>query len=159
MKTTLYQELGCHQVCLSFSITLLSSCILHLLSLFKLISLKEDTDTCMSPVFHLVIPITTKPENFENSKGKSLLDLNLFLNQSTMNRELESGKDIEVPSENKGCPCGTSGKEFLCQCRRCTRHRFDPWTRKIPWKKAWQPMPVFLLGESRGPRNLAGYSP
>ena len=28
------------------------------------------------------------------------------------------------------------------------RHRFDPWVRKIPWRQAWQPTPVFLPGES-----------
>ena len=27
------------------------------------------------------------------------------------------------------------------------------------WRRAWQPTPVFLPGESRGPRNSAGYSP
>ena len=30
---------------------------------------------------------------------------------------------------------------------------------KIPWRRAWQPTPVFLPGESRGQRSLAGYSP
>ena len=34
----------------------------------------------------------------------------------------------------------------------------DPWVR-IPWRRAWQPTPVFLPGESHGPRSLAGYSP
>ena len=28
------------------------------------------------------------------------------------------------------------------------RYRFNPWVGKIPWKKAWQPTPVFLPGES-----------
>ena len=37
--------------------------------------------------------------------------------------------------------------------------RFDPSVRKIPWRKAWQPTPVFLPGESHGQRNLVGYSP
>ena len=36
---------------------------------------------------------------------------------------------------------------------------FDPWIRKIPWRKAWQPTPVFLAGESHGQRSLEGYSP
>ena len=31
--------------------------------------------------------------------------------------------------------------------------------RKIPWRKAWQPTPAFLSGESQGQRSLAGYSP
>ena len=36
---------------------------------------------------------------------------------------------------------------------------FDPWVGKIPWRRAWQPTPVFLPGESHGQRSLAGYSP
>ena len=34
-----------------------------------------------------------------------------------------------------------------------------PGVRKIPWRRAWQPTPVFLLGESHGQRSLAGCSP
>ena len=56
-------------------------------------------------------------------------------------------------------PGGTSGKEPACQCRKHKRHRFDPWVGKIPWRRAWQPTPVFLPGESHGQRSLAGYSP
>ena len=36
---------------------------------------------------------------------------------------------------------------------------FDPWVRKIPWRRKWQPTPVILSGESHGQRSLAGYSP
>ena len=36
---------------------------------------------------------------------------------------------------------------------------FDPWVRKILWRRSWQPTPVFLLGESGGQRSLVGYSP
>jgi len=39
------------------------------------------------------------------------------------------------------------------------RHRFDPWLRKIPWRRVWQPTPIFLPGESHGRRSLAGHSP
>ena len=35
---------------------------------------------------------------------------------------------------------------------------FNPWVRKIPWRRAWQPTPVFLAGESHGQRNWEGYS-
>ena len=54
---------------------------------------------------------------------------------------------------------GATGKESACQYRRHKRCRFDPWVRKIPWGKAWQPTPVFLPGEPHGQRSLAGYSP
>ena len=36
---------------------------------------------------------------------------------------------------------------------------FGPWVGKIPWRRAWQPNPVFLPGESHGQRSLAGFSP
>ena len=56
-------------------------------------------------------------------------------------------------------PGGSSGKELAYQCRRPKSHRFDPWMGKIPWRRAWQPPPVFLPGESHGQRSLVGYSP
>ena len=49
-----------------------------------------------------------------------------------------------------------SGKESTYQCRR---YGFSPWVRKIPWKRKWQPTPVFLPGKSQGQGSLAGYSP
>ena len=58
-----------------------------------------------------------------------------------------------------GFPGGASGKEPACQCGRYLRHRFDPWVRKITWRRAWQPAQVFLPGESHGQRSLEGYSP
>ena len=36
---------------------------------------------------------------------------------------------------------------------------FDPWVRKIPWRREWLPTPVFLPGESHGQRSLVGDSP
>ena len=58
-----------------------------------------------------------------------------------------------------GYPDVANGNESTCQCRRCKRCEFDPWVGKIPWRRAWQPTPVFLPGESHGQRSLAGYSP
>ena len=53
----------------------------------------------------------------------------------------------------------TTGKEPACQCRSHKRHGFDPWVGKIPWRRAWQPTPVFLPGESHGQRCWLAYSP
>ena len=44
-------------------------------------------------------------------------------------------------------------------CPQCGRPGFDSWVRKIPWKRKWQPTPVFSPGESHGWRSLMGYSP
>ena len=44
--------------------------------------------------------------------------------------------------------------ERIClQCRRC---RIDLWVGKIPWRRKWQPTPVFLSGESHGQKSLVG---
>ena len=53
--------------------------------------------------------------------------------------------------------CGASGKQSTCQCRRCKRRGFDPWIRKIPWSRKWQPTPVFWPGEFHRQRSLVGY--
>ena len=44
-------------------------------------------------------------------------------------------------------------------CLQCRRGRFDPCIGKIPWRREWQPSPVFLPEESPGQRSLSGYSP
>jgi len=48
---------------------------------------------------------------------------------------------------------------YMCQFRRHQRRGFNPWVRKIPWKRAWQPTPVLLPRKSHGWRSLVGYSP
>ena len=48
-----------------------------------------------------------------------------------------------------GFPAGASDKEPPANAgdMRC---RFHPWDGKIPWRREWQPTPVFLPGESHG---------
>ena len=55
-----------------------------------------------------------------------------------------------------GYPRWLKGKESAYQSRRC---RFNPWVRKIPWRRKWQPTPGFLPGKFHGQRSWAGYSP
>ena len=54
-----------------------------------------------------------------------------------------------------GLPCWLSGKDITCQCRRL---EFNPWVGKIPWRRKWQPIPIFLPGKSHAQRSLAGDS-
>ena len=42
-------------------------------------------------------------------------------------------------------------------CLQCKRPEFDPWVRKISWRRKWHPTLVFLPGEFHGQRSLAGY--
>ena len=76
---------------------------------------------------------------------------------------VEDGEEVEAPFltnfrfhlwEYLGCRLGFSHgsvvKGSTCQCRRCG---FISWLEKIPWRRKWQPTPVFLPGKSCGPRN------
>ena len=67
--------------------------------------------------------------------------------------------NILLSVENIGLAQWLRGKELTCPCRRHRRYGFDPWVGKIPWKRKWQLIPVFLPGESHGERNLAGNNP
>ena len=64
-------------------------------------------------------------------------------------------KKAYFPAVPHGLPRQLSGKESTCQCRG---HGFDPWLGKIPWRRKWQPTPVFLPEMSHGQRSLVGYS-
>ena len=63
--------------------------------------------------------------------------------------------------------CSILGASAVAQQSRthllCSRHDrdhgFSLWVGKIPWRRKWQPTPVFLPGESHGQRNLVDYSP
>ena len=67
---------------------------------------------------------------------------------------LWEGAQLKIVS-SQGFLGGCSRNEAACQCRRHRRCGFNPWVRKIPWRRAWQPTPLFLSGKSRGQRNLS----
>ena len=54
-------------------------------------------------------------------------------------------------------PGGSDGKKSSCNAE--DPGSIDPWVGKIPWRREWQPTPVFLPGEFHGHRSLVGYSP
>ena len=74
----------------------------------------------------------------------------------------ETAPSLKCSESTSPNPCaysgGARGEEPTCQCRRHKRREFDPWVGKIPWKRAWQPTPVFLPGRVHGQRSLVGYS-
>ena len=71
----------------------------------------------------------------------------------TVFRDRAIKKVIKLKSGHK-----PSGSDDKFECLQCRRPRFDPWVRKIPWRREWLPTAVFLPGESHGQRSLAGYS-
>ena len=54
-----------------------------------------------------------------------------------------------------GFPGGSDSKESAWNAGD---PRLDPWVGKIPWRRKWQPTPVFLPGKSHGQRSLVGCS-
>ena len=52
-----------------------------------------------------------------------------------------------------GFPGGSMGKESARQCRRL---EFNPWVRKMPWRRKWQPI---LARKIPGTEEPGGYSP
>ena len=48
-------------------------------------------------------------------------------------------------TENWGFPGGASGKELTCQCRRCKRHKLNPWVGNIPWRRPSTPLQYSCL--------------
>ena len=61
---------------------------------------------------------------------------------------------IFLPSLLTGDPDGSMVKNHL-QCMSCRSCGFDPWVKKIPWRRKNQPTPVVLPGESHGQKSLA----
>ena len=101
-----------------------------------------------------LIPVQSKVQNFLNANlVRPLLKTFNHLVLLTVWIWLAETEIIEY--KHIGLPWWLSGTDSVCQCRR---HKFDPLVRKIPWRRKWQPTPVFLPGKSHGQRRLSGYS-
>ena len=67
-----------------------------------------------------------------------------------------------TPQQSWLLSCGVRREHAGLLSRRCRKHKrcgFDPWVRKIPWSRKWQPTPVFLPRDFHGQRSLVGYGP
>ena len=73
--------------------------------------------------------------------------------------KIENNKPENAGIESNGYGAVYTPNPKETDMRRYKRCGFVPWIRKIPWRRAWQPTPVLLPGESHGQRSLEGYSP
>ena len=67
--------------------------------------------------------------------------------QQNLSRECKITQDF-LTKLSIGFPGGISGRELACQYGRCERLRFHPWVKKMPWRRAWQPVQFFCLENS-----------
>ena len=94
---------------------------------------------------------------------QKLLDMAMEDNeQDDQHREKPGGIKMELTKKHCQLPKqralastvnSINSKESAFQCRR---PGFNPWIRKIPWRRKWQPTPVFLSGESHGQGSFGG---
>ena len=101
---------------------------------------------------HLLISLF--PEMIKSMRKETLFIL--FVPSTHHGLWLQIGVSYTLVGASQVARCD---KESACQFRRCSRHRFDRWVRKVRWSGKWQPIPAFLPGKSQGQRRLAGYSP
>ena len=93
-------------------------------------------------------------------KGKSLSCIRLFTTPWTAAFQAPPSMGFARQGYWSGVP--SPSPLFLptmCQCRRCKRLGLSPWVQKIPWRRKWQPDPLFLPGKFHRQRSLVGYSP
>ena len=84
------------------------------------------------------------------------VELPLFLTSFILYQRLDDWNTRSLVFEPDGASLWLRGLRVHLRCRRPW---FDHWVRKIPWRREWQPTPVFLPGEFCGQRSLVGYSP
>ena len=63
------------------------------------------------------------------------------------------------PAERIGYPLQYFWARLVAQMVKNLPAMWETWGGKIPWRRAWQPTPIFFLGESHGQRSLGDYSP
>ena len=83
----------------------------------------------------------------EKGKGYSLQYSGLENPMDCMVRgviESDTTDWLSLSYKYRGFPSGSDGERICLQCRR---PGFSPWVRKSPWRRKWQPTPVFLPGD------------
>ena len=87
-----------------------------------------------------------------------LITSTMALSSNSITFGATRGDNFNISSRGHRSTCNRLiGKESACQCRRHQRPEFNSWVGKFSWRRAWQPTPVFMPGESHGQRSLVGY--
>ena len=102
------------------------------------------------PCIHLEIGQNLRPP--PSVEGEFRLSLFSFLRQ----RDLSRCISLWWCSQSLGFSVVSDGKESVCSARELGS---VTGSGQSPWRKQWQPTPVFLPGESHGQRSLVDYSP
>ena len=121
-------------------------------------SLKTDSSEILNHALYYSTALQRhSPNQFvrTSSVGNTVPHLSEWLSPKSL-QTTNVSTDVQKRKPQSG---GTSGKEPAYQCKRHKKCGFNPWVREIPWRRKWQPTPVFLPGECHGQRSLVGYNP
>ena len=96
----------------------------------------------------------------EKEKPSALLcgavGVSALLLQYIILSQLAKEKCFQGPSPVS--PAASLVAQTVKKLPQCRRRRLESWG-KFPWRRTWQPTPVFSPGEFHGERSLVGYSP
>ena len=106
--------------------------------------------TCGLIKYLMVVNICSTPNNLNPSSYQPLRVL-------SGGRAMVLFQSFNFGNMHTGLSGRCSGRESAYQCR--SLEGLNPWTGKIPWRRKWQPTPVFSPGKFHAQRSLAGYSP
>ena len=177
-------KIYCFSGYFSFIISHFVEAYLHLLPWLKcLVSILSFNEHLFFDWWHYFIPenhtITVKPQLLKNISvnfnGKMIIyfistQITKHFSQTEKSITIEwckwcNKQNLKVSKFRFYIKCNTMKSSYIFQKRKrcfdsewCKRCVFDPWIRKIPWRRAWQPILVFLSGESYGQRSQVGYS-
>ena len=94
--------------------------------------------------------------NYERNANQSYNKISPHTSHNGHHQTINAGEGVEKREPS----CTVGGSEVKAtDCLQARRPEYNSWVGKIPWRRKWQPTPVFLPGESHGRRSLVGYSP
>ena len=100
------------------------------------------------------------PSNYQPAPSPYWVNRSLWVGEHSTGSPAASSLTLEGGAGwTRGFPGGTVGKTPLASAGATGELGSDLWVGKIPWRRKWQPTPVFVLEKSLGQRSLAGYSP
>ena len=156
-------------LCIHYSLELSDPFIPEMLLIFISWTIKPSRDQSgfpSRPQFSAGVECTLfrKPCQTSDSIENALLYSPICCLSSLLNHILDRTDTLVGPawktlSPSEGVYQVAHWKRILLPVQETQVKGFNPWVRKIPWRRQWQPTPVFLPGESHGQRSLVGYSP
>ena len=101
-----------------------------------------------SPSWEAGTPLERRSPNHQGLNSALSLPVVAFPTSSGLSEPLKQLGSLRPCNAGLGASPVAQWSRIHLQCRSRRRCRFNPWIRKIPWRREWQPVPAFLPGKS-----------